>query len=204
MCAFSCYNSFLNETTFLFLNPCLALDFLPSKWPQMFGASQIKVIIISSGTFFLRRWLSRYEGLIHPGDVQLPAKAAFSTKKNFCKINLHFLLENGEVFPVDFFTSQPCPSSTARLSYPTCTWPCSFTCSSLWTHKIPLESSRESFPGEIQRTPLGSSAPKPSLSSHTEMKEFLATLHIKLEQVLSIKKILNLARIYFSSSLSGH
>lgn len=36
------------------------------------------------------------------------------------------------------------------------------------------------------------------------MKEFLATLHIKLEQVLSIKKILNPACIYFSSSLSGH
>jgi len=36
------------------------------------------------------------------------------------------------------------------------------------------------------------------------MKEFLATLHIKMEQVLSIKKILNPPHIYFSSSLSGH
>lgn len=72
-----------------------------------------------------------------------------------------------------------------------------------------MEESRESLSPERSKGLVWVfSALKASLNSHkvehTVMKEFLATLHIKLEQVLSIKKILNPAHIYFSSSLSGH
>lgn len=74
---------------------------------------------------------------------------------------------------------------------------------------IHLDESKESLSLARSKGPIWVfSVPKASLNSHrveyTVVKEFLATLHIKLEQVLSIKKILNPAHIYFSSSLSGH
>lgn len=88
-------------------------------------------------------------------------------------------------------------------------WHAALSLRYLWAHLIRLEESGESLSPERSKGFIWVfSAPKTSLNSHrvehTIMKEFLATLHIKLEQVLSIKKILNPAHIYFSSSLSGH
>lgn len=117
--------------------------------------------------------------------------------------------------PVHFFTSLPCNSSTARpdthlhLQLALGALHAALSLHYLWTHLTRLEESRESLSLERSKGLIWVfAAPKTSLNSHrvehTVMKEFLATLHVKLEQVLSIKKILNPAHIYFGSSPSGH
>lgn len=151
--------------------------------------------------------IEQIRGADTPRRCAAPWKSSIFYKKKFCKNNLHFLLENSEVgrfFQLNFSRPSPVPHPQPGWVTPPAPGPAASPAAPFGHTKFPWRAAGKAFPGEIQRTPLDFSAPKPSLSSHTEMKEFLATLHIKLEQVLSIKKILNLARIYFSSSLSGH